>query len=234
MATEGSYEDTWIAIRALLTKPGVPISNVQSEQIQTFISIANRWMLDALSAADASDAVFVSTPQTIPAGDVTLQSSAVATAGLLTPRQMWERRAGSTEQWQPMELRHPLPVNAVATTRLRWWDWGNAGEVVGFRFVGATVNVSIKLTFIGRVREAIADPREFVSVLGATDIVAAYAAHLFCLSMQTPQGTASAGNFYAMAKDRLEAFLQRDVKLWQMRPVRSRRPRFGLTHRKGY
>ncbi len=234
MATEGSYEETWILVRALLTKPGVPVSNVHSEQVQTFINAANRWMLDALAASHASDAMFVSSPQTLTAGETALASSGIASGGFLTPQAVWERRAGSTEQWQPMELRHPLPVNPVLGVRLRWWDWGSTASVVGFLFVGATVNVSIKFSYIGRVREAIADPREFASVLGSTDIVAAYAAHLFCLALQTPQGRASASDFYEMANNRLENFLRRDVKLWQMRPVRSRRPRFGLTHRKGY
>lgn len=234
MATEGSYEETWIQVRALLTKPGVPVSNVQSEQLQSFVNMANRWMLDSLATAHASDAVFMSAAQTLTAGEVQIQSSAIASAGFLTPQAMWERRAGSTEQWQPMEFRHPLPVNPVQGVRLRWWDWGNTGEVTGFLFVGATVNVSIKFSYIGRVREAISAPREFVSVLGSTDIVAAYAAHLFCLALQTPQGRASAADFYAMANNRLENFIRRDTKLWQMRPVRSRRPRFGLTHRKGY
>lgn len=230
---EGSLEEFWQAVNALLTKPGVPVSDVHAEQIQGFLNFAYRWLLETLAAEHATDAMFQST-QTISAGTLTQPFSGLTVDSFLTPQQMWERAAGSAEQWQPMEFRSPLPTNAIAGRRLRWWEVGNVGNSSGFRFVGATQDVSIKYTYIGRVTDHISDPRETIAILGCTNILASYVAHLFCLAHTEPGRRSQAGPFLNMAREHLDNYLQRDVKLWQMRPVRSRRPRFGLTHRKGY
>lgn len=230
---EGSLEDFWQAVQALLTKPGVPVSDVHGEQIQSFLNFAYRWLLESLAAEHATEALFQST-QTIQAHETTQPFSGLQTSAFFTPQQMWERAAGSSEQWQPMTFFHPLPANAVQTRRLRFWDVGNVGNSSGFRFVGATINVEIKFSYIGRVTDHISDPREAVAILGCTNILAAYVAHLFCVASTEPARRSQAAIFLNMAREHLDNYLIRDVKLWQMRPVRSRRPRFGLTHRKGY
>jgi len=230
---EGSLEEFWQAVNALLTKPGQPINDVHAEQIQGFLNFAYRWLLESLAAAHSTEALFQGT-QTISAGTTTQPFSGLGANTLLTPQAMWERAAGSTEQWQPMTLMHPLPANAIASRRLRYWDVGNVGNVSGFLFVGSTINVSIKYTYIGRVADHISDPREVVAILGCTNILAAYVAHLFCVASTEPARRSQAPIFLNMAREHLDNYLIRDVKLWQMRPVRSRRPRFGLTHRKGY
>lgn len=234
MAFEGSFGETWQAVQALLSRPGVPISNVHAEQIQTFLNIANRWLLGELAANHVSDALFTGT-HVVSTGVTAVPFSGI-NAVMMTPQKLWER-VGSVEQWQPMEFRHPLPVNARQGRRLRWWDIGNAGDVgavLALLFVGALSDVNIRFTYIGRVQEHIADPREAASVIDSTDILAAYVAYLFCTSMQTPQGRASAADFLQMAHVRLDNFIRRDTKLWQNRPVRSRRARFGLTQRRGF
>lgn len=231
---EGSIEGFWQTVMPMLTKPGVPISDIHAEQIHGLLNTAYRWLLESLAAAHVSDALF-QTDTGVAANTTTLSFASIGPSELLTPQALWERRDPSTEQWQPMEFRHPLPVNAVLGPRLRWWDIGNVGEFSsGLKFVGATVATSIKLHYIGRVAQHISDPREAVALLGCTNILAAYVAHLFCLAERTREGRAQAAEFLGMAREHLHNYIQRDVKLWQMRPVRSRRPRFGLTHRKGY
>ena len=233
-STDGSVDEITQSVRALMTPPGQPVSNLDAGQIHTVINMANRWFQERLAENGANEASFRAT-FTLSANETFKELSNLAESGFLEPSNLWERKNGiTTDPWRSMTLTHPLPLNAQRTDRLRFWDVGMDNTNPALLFIGATVATQIRMVYVGRLKIHISDPREAAVISGSNDILASYAAHLLCLAKQTPQGRASAADHMATAEDLLHSFITRDSNFQQRRPGRPWRPRFGMTALKGF
>lgn len=233
-STDGSVDEITQSVRALMTPPGQPVSNLDGGQIHTVINMANRWFQERLAEAGTKEASFRAT-FTVGANVTFQEFSNLPDGQFLEPSTLHERKNGiTTDPWRSMTFVHPLPLNAQRTERLRFWDLGGDNTNPGLLFVGATVAAQIRMVYVGRLKVHISDPREAAVISGSTDILASYAAHLLCLAKQTPQGRASAADHMATAEDLLHSFIARDSKTQQRRPGRPWRPRFGMTALKGF
>lgn len=226
-----SLQEAMIGAAALISKPGERSNNIDQAKMNSLMNISMRWMFDELAAQRNSSARFETTV-VLAIDQTSIGLDEIQASTILTPTRLWERKQSSTENWIQMELRSPLPKNVATSQRLRWWDFRPADDrQAGFWFTGASQRNEVRIEYVGRIAAHIDAPRDVCWLIGSTDILSLYTA---ALHMQTAEKFQSADRLFAQARERLDQMLTRDTQLWQMRPVRAHRRRFGLTQRKGW
>lgn len=145
---------------------------------------------------------------------------------LLVPVALWERTAGTTNDYMQMQKRHPLPKTQTITAFLIYWNYQN--QVI--KFLGATSDLEVKIDYIAnRLFDTVSassqvDMKQALSFLGT--MTAGYAAEFI------GENKSRADSLYQRAGRALELVINLDVKNKQNQPHR-RRPFMANYKRRG-
>lgn len=204
--------------------------NFSDPELKEFINMAQQSVALRLAERGVTE-VRAEVDVTVPAGETAITAYAdsnppsgvpsttlvLLPSDFISPIRLWEYHDGVWTQM--IQVRDSLPINAVPSGKLIWWDWRDDA----IRFSPATDDVLIRVHYNARL-EQFTMPRETIPLPDLVNVLSFWAASI--------AATASAPEkvqfFQAQAESELSSIFNIDIHANQSRPVRRKRRRFGI------
>jgi hypothetical protein len=149
----------------------------------------------------------------------------VLPADLLEPLRLWERQAGTTQNYVPMrQMIDGLP-SFTAGAYLRWWEWRQDK----LYFIGSMLSTDIRMRYLAYLADLTLpdeDASPVVPIIRSKNALA----YLIAAQFAASRGSALAQTYRALAGEYIDKMCNRSTKRKQRAQIRRRRygsTRFG-------